>query len=71
MQTTAHLGQEQKEWLAAYAASLRLGESELLRILIEKERRTRWLEAVLNDVGGAGQNLTSDMLVRWLQQSGS
>lgn len=70
-QTTTHLRGDQKEWLPEYASGLGLGESELLRILVERERRTRWLETVLNNVSSPTSDLSADTLERWLQQAGS
>ena len=42
-QITAYLSEETKVWLQRYARGLGLKESEVVRLLIERERRIQWL----------------------------
>lgn len=46
-QVTAYLDRAQKQWLADYSNALGIRQSELVRILVERERQVRWLNTVL------------------------
>jgi hypothetical protein len=43
-QVTAYLSLSTRKWLDGYAKKFGLEKSEAVRILIERERRIRWLE---------------------------
>lgn len=47
-QVTAHIDADTREWLGRYAKKLKLNPSELVRLLIQRERRTRWIEKSLS-----------------------
>ena len=58
-QVTVYLkSQETSAWLADYAKDLGLDRSEVVRLLIERERKVGWLRWSLSardpDMGGAG-----------------
>lgn len=46
-QVTAHIDAETRRWLDRYARSLKLKPSELVRLLIVRERRVRLLETCM------------------------
>lgn len=46
-QITAYLHLDTKDWLDKYASALRLPKSEIVRLLIERERQVRWLKWAL------------------------
>ena len=43
-QITAYLNPKTKLWLRKYAADCRLGESEVVRLLVQREERIGWLK---------------------------
>jgi hypothetical protein len=43
-QITAYLQLDTKKWLTKYAERLRLPSSDVVRLLVERERQVRWLE---------------------------
>jgi hypothetical protein len=43
-QITAYLHLDTKEWLTEYAAKLRLPCSDVVRLLVERERQVGWLK---------------------------
>ena len=47
-QITAYLHGDTKIWLRKYAEECGLGESEVVRLLIEREQRVRWLRWALS-----------------------
>lgn len=47
-QVTAYLSRTTRKWLDGYAKKFGLEKSEAVRILIEREKRIRWLEAAFN-----------------------
>ena len=47
-QVTAYLSQTTRKWLDGYAKKFGLEKSETVRILIEREKRVRWLEAAFD-----------------------
>jgi hypothetical protein len=47
-QVTAYLSHTTRKWLDGYAKKFGLEKSETVRILIEREKRIRWLEAAFN-----------------------
>lgn len=52
-QITAYLHADTKAWLRTYAKGCRLKESEVVRLLVEREEKARWLKWALsiNDPG--------------------
>jgi hypothetical protein len=46
-QTTVYLHSDTKEWLTAYAREFRLAESEVIRLLLEREQQIGWLRWAL------------------------
>lgn len=46
-QITAYLHLDTKEWLTKYASKLRLPRSEVVRLLVERERQIGWLSWAL------------------------
>jgi hypothetical protein len=42
-QVTAYLHPETKKWLTKYASIVHFNESEVLRLLVEREQRIEWL----------------------------
>ena len=47
-QVTAYLSQATRKWLDGYAKKFGLEKSEAVRILIEREKRIRWLEVAFD-----------------------
>jgi len=47
-QVTVYLDPETKDWLTKYGSSLHTKESEVLRLLVERERRIGWLRWALH-----------------------
>ena len=47
-QVTAYLSRTTRKWLDGYAKKFGLEKSEAVRILIERERRIRWLETAFD-----------------------
>jgi hypothetical protein len=47
-QVTVYLDPETKDWLTKYGSSLHTKESEVLRLLVERERRIEWLRWALH-----------------------
>jgi len=48
-QMTVYLHSETKKWLKSYADGISLRESEIVRCLIEREKRKPWLEPILQN----------------------
>jgi hypothetical protein len=46
-QMTVYLYADSKKWLKGYSRKCRLKESEIVRILLEREQRIRWLQWAL------------------------
>jgi hypothetical protein len=46
-QITAYLYSDTKKWLVSYAAECGLHRSEVVRLLLERERQVRWLKWAL------------------------
>ena len=42
-QITAYINEGTRDWVRKYAEELGLKESEVVRLLIERERKIRWL----------------------------
>lgn len=42
-QVTAYLDKDVKNWLTKYAAKFHIKESEVIRLLVEREMRVMWL----------------------------
>jgi hypothetical protein len=47
-QVTVYLDPETKDWLTKYGSTLHTKESEVLRLLVERERRIEWLRWALH-----------------------
>jgi hypothetical protein len=47
-QVTAYVSLSQRKWLDDYVRQFGLDRSEAVRMLIERERRVRWLEAAFD-----------------------
>lgn len=47
-QMTVYLSSELRKWLKDYAKQIGHKESEIVRLLISRESRIRWLESSLN-----------------------
>jgi hypothetical protein len=47
-QITAHIDRETRDWLDRYAKSFKLSASELLRLLIRRERKVGWLKSAFS-----------------------
>jgi hypothetical protein len=47
-QITTYLSSETKVWLTRYAAQFGLRESEVVRLLVERERHIGWLKRVIS-----------------------
>jgi len=47
-QITAYLHADTKPWLQKYARECGLGESEVVRLLLEREKQVRWLRWALS-----------------------
>jgi hypothetical protein len=47
-QVTVHIDRDTRDWLDRYARRFRLSSSELLRLLIRRERKVGWLKSAFH-----------------------
>jgi hypothetical protein len=52
-QITAYLHADTKPWLQKYARECGMGESEVVRLLLEREKQVRWLRWALSTLDPA------------------
>jgi hypothetical protein len=57
---TTYIDPVTNEWLNRYADSLGIKRSELVRILIQRERRNHWLERAMDDPDAVPIRLRND-----------
>jgi len=57
---TTYIDTVTNEWLQRYADSLGIKRSELVKLLIERERRNHWLERAMDDPDAVPIRLRND-----------
>ena len=68
-QITFYPGKGQKQWLKEYSKNLGIKESELVKILVERERNLKWLQAVLRAPQSTAEKKLARKVVDCLNKS--